>query len=106
MVKNSLGGVSPKSDENIVIVSVWRNSGDVTMSTDLIISPTTGKFTEMVFYPIFGVEIFIEEVVWGHCTVFCGSGGEHPGTFAVSGVNGTAVELVGHKFEIVEGGGG
>ena len=38
------------------------------VSADLIISPTTGKFAEVGFYPIFGVEIFIEEVVFGHCT--------------------------------------
>ena len=76
------------------------------VSTDLIISPTAGKFAEMIFYPFFGVEIFIEEVVLGHCTVFFGSGGEHSGTFTVSRVDGTSVELVGHKFEIVEGGGG
>ena len=76
------------------------------MSADLIISPTAGKFTEMVFYPFFGVEVFIEEVVFGHCTIFGRRGGEHSGTFAVSGVNGTAVELVGHNFEVVEGGGG
>ena len=68
------------------------------MSTDLTISPTAGKFAEVVFYPLFGVEVFIKEVVWGHCTIFFRSGSEHSGTFAISRVNGTAVELVGHKF--------
>ena len=76
------------------------------MSTDLIISPTAGKFAEVGFYPFFCVEIFIEEVVWGHCTIFFGGGGEHSGTFAISRIDGTSVELVGHKFEVVEGGGG
>ena len=40
------------------------------MSAELIVSPTAGKFTEVGFYPVFGVEIFIEKVVLGHCTVF------------------------------------
>ena len=75
------------------------------MSTDLIISPTAGKFAEVIFNPFFGVEIFIEEVVWGHCTIFFGSGGEHSGTLTISRINGTSVELVGHKFEVMEGGG-
>ena len=34
------------------------------------------------------------------------SWGEHSGTFAVAGINGTLIELFGHKFEVVEGGGG
>ena len=40
------------------------------VSTDLIISPTPDKFAEVVFYPIFGVEVFIEEMVFGHCAIF------------------------------------
>ena len=76
------------------------------MSTDLIISPTAGKFAEMVFYPFFGIEIFIKAVVWGHCTIFFRGGGKHSGTFTVSRVDSTSVELVGHKFEVVKGGGG
>ena len=57
-------------DKNVVVALVWGDSGNVVVSTDLIISPTTGKFTEMGFYPIFGVEIFVEEVMFGHCAIF------------------------------------
>ena len=76
------------------------------MSADLIISPTAGKFAEVIFYPFFGVKVFIKEVMWGHGTIFFGGGGEHSGTFAIFRINGTAVELIGHNFEVVEGGGG
>ena len=40
------------------------------VTADLIISPTAGKFAEVGFYPIFGVEVFVEEVMFGHGTVF------------------------------------
>ena len=70
MVEDALGGVSPEADEDVVVGSVGGNSGDVVVSTDLIISPTASKFTEVGFYPFFGVEVFIEEMVFGHCAIF------------------------------------
>ena len=57
--------MSSETDKDIVVGSVRGNSSDVVVSTDLIISPTAGKFTEVGFYPVFGVEIFIEKVVLG-----------------------------------------